>query len=214
MNQTMNRLLTTISVAILVVTGTGAHGYITGRWSPRAQKSELAMPAIPADVGDWKYEALKSSVVDVNLRNVTRKYTHARTGRVVTVSLTLGPAGLVAQHTPEYCYTGSGYKEVGQTQAWAVPIGADAAANFRSAMFRKQRAGIENLRIMWAWSADGQWSAPAVPELTYLSGSLYKLYVVSWNTDVPPDQDVELREFVANLLQVLQASLFSPAATR
>ena len=112
----MKHCITYICVVVVIAAGAGAHGYVTGRWLPTGPKTELVMPTIPEFTGEWHGEAIKSGVADeANLRNITRKYTHSRTGRVLTMSLTLGPAGLTAQHTPEYCYTGSGYKEIGQT---------------------------------------------------------------------------------------------------
>jgi Protein of unknown function (DUF3485) len=207
----MKQLLTYLTVVVVVAAGTGAHGYVTGRWSSRGPQSELVMPAIPEISGNWRGEAMKSGITDeANLRNITRKYTHARTGRVLTVSLTLGPAGLTAQHTPEYCYTGSGYKEIGQTQLFAAPGRTNETGGFRTAAYRKERGGIESLRIYWAWSADGNWSSPKVPELAFLTGSLYKLYVVSWNADLSPEQDSELQDFMTELMKTLQTSLFSP----
>ena len=68
--------------------GAGAHGYVTGRWLPSGPTAALVMPAIPETSGAWQGETIKSSVQDQNLRNLTRQYTHTRTGRVLTMSLT------------------------------------------------------------------------------------------------------------------------------
>ncbi len=206
----MKNFLSYICVIVVVAVGAGAHGYVTGRWLPRGPQTELVMPAIPEATGDWRCEAIKSGITDeANLRNITRKYTSKRTGRVLTMSLTLGPAGLTAQHTPEYCYTGSGYKEIGQTQLFTAPGRTSDTGGFRTAVFRKERAGLESLRIYWGWSANGNWSSPKMPELSFLSGSLYKLYIVSWNADLPPEQDTELQGFMTDMLKTLQTSLFT-----
>jgi hypothetical protein len=206
----MKQSLTYFCVVVVIVAGACAHGYVTGRWTPRSPQAELAMPSIPEISGNWRSEPIKSGITDEpNLRNITRKYTHNRFGRVLTVSLTLGPAGLTAQHTPDYCYTGSGYKEIGQTRQFNAPGRTDQTGGFRTAVFRKERGSAESLRILWAWSADGTWSSPALPELTFLTGSLYKLYVVSWNADVPLEKDVELQDFMTEFLKTLQTSLFA-----
>lgn len=210
----MKYLGTYISVVVIAILGAAAHGTVTGRWKSGGPKTDLVMPAIPEDCGQWKSEQLKSGVTDDHLRNITRKYTHSRSGRVFTVSLTYGPAGLTAQHTPEYCYAGSGYKEVGQTQQFIAPGRPSESGGFRTAVFRRERGAMETLRIFWSWSADGNWSSPKVPELQFLSGSLYKLYIVSWDADRPPDQDAELQDFVSELLKTFQTSLFNPADLR
>jgi hypothetical protein len=192
-----------VAVILLTVAGAGAHGYVTGRWRPQGAAAAYVLPEVPATCGEWRSEPLPSGLADDPvLKNMTRKYTHPRTGRTLSVSLTLGPAGLVSQHTPEYCYPGSGFKPVGTTQTYA----AGESAEFRTAVYRKP-AG-DALRILWAWSpAGGTWSAPKVPELTFLRGSLHKLYVVSWEADKPPADDAELRDFVAALLAQLNAAL-------
>src|SRR5947208_17019237 len=106
----MRTVFTFLCVVGVTALGAAAHGYVTGRWQAPGAATELALPAIPMALGDWAGEDVKSSLADDPvLKNLTRKYTQARTGRVITVSLTLGPAGLTAQHTPEYCYPGSGY---------------------------------------------------------------------------------------------------------
>jgi hypothetical protein len=189
--------LTLALVAVVTVVGTAAHGFVTGRWQPHGPTAEAALPAVPMTLGEWRGEDLKSGVDEPVLKNLTRKYMHARSGRVLTLSLTAGPAGLTAQHTPEYCYPGSGYEAIGTTQAFAV--GDDG---FRTAVYRKAKAGADALRIYWAWTNDGHFSAPKLPELEvkFLRGNLTKLYVVSWDADRPPERDAELQEFMAAVL--------------
>ena len=82
-------------MAFLIAGGTAAHGFVTGRWAAHAAKVDLELPEIPLVIGDWKGEDLKSGLADdKHLRNLTRKYGHTKSGRSITVSLTLGPAGL------------------------------------------------------------------------------------------------------------------------
>lgn len=201
-------LITFLLIAGITAAGAAAHGFVTGRWQPRSADANLSLPDVPMVIGEWQGEVMKSGLADdPNLRNLTRKYVHGKSGRVLTVSLTVGPAGLTAQHTPEYCYPGSGYQTVGETTEFTT---TDSTAQFRSAVYRKANlAGGEPLRIIWAWTADGQWSAPRYPELKFLTGRLYKLYVVSWAADQSPTEDGELRDFLAVLLRQLHQALFA-----
>lgn len=195
-----------VLVAGLSLAGALAHGYVTGRWHTHLNNADLALPDVPLTFGDWRGEVLESGLAkDPNLKNLTRKYEHTKTGRTLTVSFTLGPAGLTAQHTPEYCYPGSGYQTIGETTEFRPP---NRNAQFRTAVFRKVNlAGGEPLRIIWAWTADGQWSAPRYPELKFLTGKLYKLYVVSWAADRSPDDDKELLDFLTHLFCILEPHL-------
>lgn len=198
----MNPAIGYTAVLGAVVAATVAHGQITGRWAAATVKESYTLPELPMKLGDWVGEDQKSNLADdPNLKNLTRKFTHAKSGRAFMVSLTVGPAGLTAQHTPEYCYPGSGYKSAEATRLFAPGTAADS---FRTTVFRKEStAGHESVRILWAWSTAGQWSAPAYPELQFLGGSaLYKLYVVSTNTE-SPDNDAELRGFMSLLLNAI-----------
>lgn len=211
----MRHLLTFMLVVAVTTAGTLAHGYVTGRWQPRGNDATLAIPEVPLIIGDWRGEELPSGLAnEPALRNITRKYSHAKNGRAFSVSLTLGPAGLTSQHTPEYCYPGSGFQPVGETTNFIVPGRTEATGSFRSAVYRKDKiAGGDPLRIVWAWSPNGPWTAPKYPELKFLTGRLYKLYIVSWGADRPIDQDAELQEFMTQLLATLDQSLFAPRSS-
>jgi hypothetical protein len=165
------------------------------------------LPALPLSLGDWRGEDVKSDLATENrLSNLTRRYT--RGTRSFTISLTVGPAGLTAQHTPEYCYPSSGYHAVGATQLTTVRERADL---FRNAVYRKEFGdAAQSLRIFWAWSADGNWVAPRYPELQFLGGvALRKLYVVSADAERAPEEDAELQDFLKQLLSALHESQFS-----
>lgn len=205
----MRSIFTLILVAIVTVAGAGAHGYVTGRWQARGPDGTVELPSIPMNIGDWKGEDQKSGDgLESVLRNLTRKYTHAKSSRAFTVSLTVGPAGLTAQHTPEYCYPGSGYQPLGQTETLTAAGRTTDNGGFRTAVFRKPSlANGEALRILWAWTPDGKWSAPKVPELKFFHGTLYKLYIVSWAIDRPPEQDPELQDFLTQLLAAFDHAL-------
>lgn len=203
-----------IVLAGLIVAATAAHGLATGRWTRADQVADLVLPIVPSQIGDWRGEDLKSDLDgDKHLRNLTRRYTHAKTGRSFTMSLTLGPAGLTAQHTPEYCYPGSGYKLADAVKQFVVPGRTETDGSFRTAVFRKDGpSGPDSVRIFWAWTAEGKWTAPKWPELQFLGGSaLHKLYVVSSATD-QPDADPATGEFLSALVGALHQSLFASPA--
>src|SRR5262245_37779459 len=98
----VKNLTTLVLITTVTVAGAVAHGYVTGRWRPRAADIDLVLPDVPQVFGNWRGEDMPSGLAhEPNLRNLTRKYVHAKSGRVITISFTLGPAGLTAQHTPE-----------------------------------------------------------------------------------------------------------------
>ncbi len=200
----------TLAFVAIVGSSAAVHGVVTSRWN--GGSAAPSIPAIPMKAGEWVGQDATSNVNDAALANVTRRYTHTRTGRSFMVSLTCGRAGLTSQHTPEYCYTGSGYEGSG-TERRQVALAGGASAELLTTVFRKQsREGDETLRIFWGWSADGTWAAPKMdPRLAFLGKpNLYKLYVVAAGApDAEPGRDPQLDDFLATLLGSLNDALFA-----
>jgi hypothetical protein len=198
---------TLIAVFVVIATTAVAHGVVTNRWN--GGDALPVLPEIPKQFGDWIGEDLKSDVSDPGIAHLSRRYTHAASGRSFVISLSLGHPGLTAVHTPEYCYTGSGYEMEGAITRFTV---RQPAAEFWTTAFQKP-GGADALRIYWAWSAQGAWRAPGYPRLAFLGQrSLCKLYVVAGGVaPVAPGQDAQLDDFFLNLLGSLNGALFAPA---
>jgi hypothetical protein len=203
---------TVIAVLALTVTAAAAHGVVTSRWTGGRQ-AVGAIPQIPNSLGSWVGSDDETDDTDPGLIHFTRRYTHARTGRSLLMSLTVGHPGLTAVHTPEYCYRGSGYDVAGPIERRVAEVTGGPPATFWTTQFeKKSAAGPEQLRVFWAWSAGKSWEAPDRPRLHYLGKpSLYKLYVVgAGQADVSPGKDAVLDEFLATLLGTLNQTLFAP----
>jgi len=200
----------TTLIAVFVVIGAtaAAHGVVTNRWN--GGDAVPVLPDIPMKFGDWTGEDLKSSLDDPNIAHLSRRYTHKANGRMMVISLSMAHPGLTAVHTPEYCYTGSGYEMDGSITKFQTK---GPAAEFWTTAFQRP-GGADALRIYWAWSADGNWRAPTYPRLTFLGQrSLSKLYVVAGGAAAAASgQDAQLDDFFANLLGSLNGALFAPAA--
>ena len=203
---------TIIAVLVLTLTTAVAHGVVTSRWTGgRDHKPQI--PNVPTVIGNWIGTDDNTDIDDPNLANLTRKYTHARTGRWFLVSLTAGHPGLTAVHTPEYCYRGSGFDQLGPIERRTADVPGGPPAAFWTTQFeKKSAAGAEQLRVFWAWSAGHGWAAPDSPRWHYLGvASIYKLYVIGpGEADVTPGRDPAVDEFLAGLLQTLDRSLFTP----
>ncbi|HEY1381809.1 MAG TPA: exosortase-associated EpsI family protein [Gemmataceae bacterium] len=203
---------TVIAVLALTVTTAAAHGVVTCRWTGGRDETP-AIPPIPNTIGEWVGSDDDTDIDEPHLAHLTRRYTHARTGRSMLVSLTVGHPGLTGVHTPEYCYRGSGYDQVGRTERRPAEVKGGPPAAFWTTQFQKKTpTGTEQLRIFWAWSAGQGWVAPSAPRWHFLGKpSLYKLYVVGGGqADVAPGRDPALDDFLATLLATLNQSLFAP----
>ena len=179
-----------LSAVLLFALGGAVHGMFTHRWSETALETagDDLLSKVAEPVGEWKpgqFFPINANDVPKKTETVSRQFAHEKTGRTLVVSLTSGVPGIVAAHTPDVCYLGSGYKLKSAVTRDSVPLPGGGAAAFYVADFQKTTAtGAETVRVRWAWSAGGTWDAPDYPRLFYARRQLrlpvlYKLYVVN-----------------------------------
>jgi hypothetical protein len=175
-----------LASVVLVGTLGAVHGVFTDRWGPSGQLEQAlaALDRVPAAVGDWSGEDVAYEPEDMARAGIKgcvfRRYKNARTREAVSVLLVCGRGGPISVHTPDVCYAGAGYRQVGDERTREVEVGAEARVPFRVARFAPP-GGVSptQLETYWAWSRDGRvWEAPQNPRLTLArSAALYKLYV-------------------------------------
>jgi exosortase len=218
-------LLIPLCLAILLVISSGiSYGRWTDRWrvSPTLTLAVSRLEQLPTTIGAWKG---RTQAVDLRAMDaasiqgiVSRSYENSRTGEAITLVLVCGRPGPVSVHTPEICYPGAGYKIV-QPQPVRITLDPDprtSSAEFLAADFENRRAlPADNLRIYWAWNADGVWRAPDSPRLVFATRPvLYKLYLVSRTT---PDPEFSMqgstKEFLQQLLPELDSLMFPKGTT-
>src|SRR5262249_9827140 len=108
-------------LASLVLVGTlgAVHGGFTDRWGPSGplERGPAALRRVPVAFGDWSGEDVPYEPEDMARAGIKgcvyRRYTHARTREVVSVLLVCGRGGPISVHTPDVCYAGAGYRQVG-----------------------------------------------------------------------------------------------------
>ena len=86
---------------------------------------------------------------------------------------------MIAAHTPEVCYAGSGYT-LDSPSVLERRDGPDGRrAVFRTALASREGTNPSALRIFWAWKGSAGWLAPEHPRWEFSNQSaLCKLYVV------------------------------------
>jgi hypothetical protein len=141
---------------------------------------------------------------------LSRRYVHRRTGRIVSVLLLCGKPGPMSVHTPEMCYAGAGYDEIGSAKAYTAPT--DSSCRFQVHDFRKNNVATPTLlRIFLSWGQRGEWSVPVNPRLAFAGKPyLYKLYVV--REMAKADESLEedpASELIRNLIPQLNEKLFA-----
>jgi hypothetical protein len=206
-------------IGIGAVLATGAvHGTWTDRWGAPEEPAAWAarMDAIPLTTDDWEGEevASKRTEYDGFAGHIYRRYVNRRTGKEVKLYLVCGKPGPVSVHTPDVCYGAVGYKVLARGKFTSPADGAVPAAELETGLFRQERAAEQNyLRIFWAWSTGGAWSAPAEPRRAFAGNpALYKIYLL--HDMASPDEAAEedpCSDLLKQLLPGMEHALRNPS---
>ena len=199
-----------LAACSILVFAAVAHGWRTDRWGASGDlaAAAAALEGVPMKIGAWEAATVELSAEQVKaarLAGVTaRKYTHRYTGSEITVIIACGRPGPIAVHTPDVCYQGAGYVMGNQK---AEPLGDGNTA--WASDFTKGGAQPLTLRIRWAWSIGGSWSASESPRVEFARAHvLYKMYLIRTVSPGNSEKDQQQEhEFDAEFLSGLQAVL-------
>lgn len=201
-------------LGLLVAAGV-VHGMWTHRWSPTAahDAGQDLLAKIDAPVGEgWvagAFMPIGEKDAPKGTKIVSRAFTKDQRSKPITVSVASGVPGVVAAHTPDVCYLGSGYTLKNPPSTQTLPLSSGGSASFYVADFQKTTAtGTETVRVRWAWTADGTWQAPEYPRLFFAKSQwqlpvLYKLYIVHPLDDEDLTKNDPYRTFAADLAVTL-----------
>jgi len=203
-----------VGALVLLVASGVVHGMWTHRWSGTAAADSGVdlLAKIEEPVDQWRPgPAVPVAERDIpkGTRATSRQFVHEAGGRRVVVSVTCGVPGVVAAHTPDVCFLGSGYKLKNPPSKQTLPVNGGGSVEFYVADFEKTTAtGTEAVRCRWAWTADGTWHTPDYPRLFFARSQaslpvLYKLYVVHPLGDEDLTKTDPYRTFAADLAVAL-----------
>jgi len=207
------RLIAFVAVIIAgVVPGVWGH-----RWVSSSTLADTAarLALVPLTVGEWEGRDLEVNPRELRLAeavgSLRRHYVHRHTGATVTLLAVCGRPGPISVHTPEVCFPGAGYEEMGAvTRREIAGLSGD---RFWYRRFQKTGPTPALLAITYAWTDTGPWEAPDNPRLSLARHpALLKVYVTRTLSDSkePPDGD-PTSDFLRALTPPLRAALF-PAA--
>ena len=214
-----------VAAALLaIIGGTMAHGWYTERFSKTVSDTDKLrdmanrLPDIKLSFGNWEGEDVadtKDSLRQFEKAKVSghlnREYTDKKTHKTVRISLVSSARQHAVKHTPEKCYVGAGFKmlQAASHQVVETDVGT---AEFLTSQFRKE---AEGQRILWAFSHDGNWTAPSSAYLGLLgSNNWYKLYVTTTDSRNDPSKDLEFsKAFIREFLPEVNRALFPQAAS-
>lgn len=196
------------------------HGRMSDRWGPPQDSLAAAnkLAEIPDQFGGWKLqisEEISDSVVEMLecAGYINRTYVNQETGESVNVAILLGPPGPISVHTPEICYSSRDYAIVGEPQQVTVRSSQGSDDEFWAMTFQSRDLSADILRVYYAWSTGGGWSAAKAPRFTFAACPyLYKIQLAG---HLPPGADAEAsdpcRSFLQNFVPVATRYLVEPA---
>lgn len=207
------------AMAVLAVGGV-VHGMWTHRWSGDVvrQAGTDLLAAADAPLGDWRpgpATPVEERLSPKGTTATSRQFVNDKDHKRAVASVTCGLPGVVAAHTPDVCFLGSGYRLKNPPSKQTLPLPGGGSVTFYVADFEKTTAaGTEAVRCRWAWTADGTWHAPDYPRLFFAQSQatlpvLYKLYVVHPIEGDDLTKNDPYRTLAADLAAALGRSLTS-----
>lgn len=203
-----------VGALVLLVASGIVHGMWTHRWADGAARDAGIdlLAKLDEPIGEWH----PGPAIPVSERDIpkgtsatSRQFAHSAGKKGIVVSVTRGIPGVVAAHTPDVCFLGSGYKLKNPPSKQTLPLPGGGNVTFYVADFEKTTAtGSEAVRCRWAWTADGTWHAPDYPRLFFAKSQvnlpvLYKLYIVHPIGDEDLTKSDPYRTFAADLAVAL-----------
>lgn len=193
-----------------ILLGGFVHGQLTQRWGPggELQRAAEAIDVFPDEFGPWRLQDSKpmAPIVVETLQcanYVNRVYLNTETAEVVSTAVIVGPPGPTAVHTPEICYSSRDYSILEERTTQVITSG-EQEHRFWAVRFRPNRAGANELRVYYAWSAGEPWDATSSPRFVY--GGRPYLYKIQLAGNAPVNSEVVGADSCRRFLQDLLAS--------
>ena len=199
----------------LIVIVFGGIGFANVMKAPPGQSNtaldvQSRLDRLPLVIGAWK--GTVTSIPEKELKiaeaqaNLSRSYVNTTTKQAVSVLILFGEPGPLGAHTPETCYEGAGFRQLGNPTVRSL---SNEPAEFWTTKFETGAFPPSTVQVTWGWGTDGVWKASQNPRFDFASQRLiYKLYV---NRVIPSASDSNdkdpTNDFLIPFLKELQAGL-------
>lgn len=199
-------------VLVTVITG-AVHGRLISRWGaqPDVESAAKRLDRVPDTIGDWQRiptEGLDPEVAKILQchGSISRVYENMRSGERVTIAVLLGPAGPIAVHTPEICYSSRDYRIAQDRTEWSIAgdEGSPSDTFWDLRLDASDDLKASPLRVIYGWTNHKHWNATKHPRFEF-GGSpfLYKLQLAGPKPQGDADKDA-CSAFLTAFLPVLR----------
>jgi hypothetical protein len=201
---------------IAIVMGAGiVYGRLSNRWGLPAS-IDLAVTQIeslPNQIGQWtSIEDVPMGKTEIEMLEcagyANRRYMHQDTKQVIQIAILVGPAGPIAVHTPEICYSSRAFSIQKPRQVVTIEPPQEDINTFWEVEFASQNAFADGLQVLYAWSTGDRWVASESPRFEFAANPyLFKLQMA---TPLSRRQNEASREAAHDFLQQLCGVWQSP----
>jgi len=201
-------LVLAIGVGIVLSTGV-LYGHYSQRWGPPIDLVAAGshLDSFPRQLGKWQLtEELPmgdSALAMLECAGyVNRRYVNQESGETVSVAIIVGPAGPIAVHTPEICYSSRAYELQDQRRSVVIGTAPDAEQSFWCVDFKTRNLMADQLRVYYAWSRGERWEASTSPRLKFAAAPLlYKIQLAGLSAPATKTANSDpCRQFLDELL--------------
>jgi hypothetical protein len=217
----MFRILAYLCAFALLIGSGIAQRLWTGAWNDSNTPAEWSerLENVPLTIGLWQGEKVKVDEKQFQAAEVdgylVRRYVHWGTRQEVLMLIVCGRPGPVSVHTPDVCFSGTGFELVGKLQLYEPKDkeGAPTAEFILTDMERPQQGPDlgQQLRVYWSWNRGGPWRAPKHQRWAFGGApALYKMYLIYQPLAGAKLKEIvhdPCRDFIPELLPVLDKAL-------
>jgi hypothetical protein len=216
----MSRLIFVL-LGMGVLLGTALGGWLHAQFDVYGDSELLQQAArhlrrsLPEKCGKWRSIRDEELEADLLMRLhceafVNRVYEHEQTGDQVAVTVLVGPAGSLAAHVPENCYSPATITLQKERTRFEFTDGKGRKHAFWEVGFRSKLVSTDQMRILYGWSEGDGWKAPSSPRIELGNRPyLYKVQVAG-AVSSPRSDWSPCENFSAQFVTQLQDHLIDP----
>ncbi len=217
-----NPFVMATALAVATIVPAVIQGQFSNRWGapPDLIAAAQRLNEIPDHFGNWIKVADGKVLTDTEalilhaFAHSSGTYRNQLTGERVEVIMTVGPAGPIVRHNPEFCYETRNAIHIGDSTALKITTADQVDHSFRDVRFQAPNALSSEFEIAYGWSNGGPWSRPNFPRIDFGGDTLiYSLQLFSEEM-TPEETRAAFTAFLKEFLPAIQSVVLAPSGAQ
>lgn len=161
----MNKVIILIAIVLTGAIGFAHRAFSSGGLNDGVTISQEKIDELPAEIGTWTLtgrEAIGGTALDLLQCQASGNlaYQNPVDDAKVVVTLMSGPAGPLAAHTPEVCYSSKAYVIQSDTELLELSINDGTKPQLRVVNLVPRNDNHQPLTVVYGWHDGTDWRAP------------------------------------------------------